>query len=73
VEVGNVLEQLRPVAAHLIDSPERTGGVHRLLASVILVEAGEHALQIVRVLRSRQALDYGPWVIYIHCRRRLAA
>jgi hypothetical protein len=57
VEVGDRREQRRPVLAHLLAPPERARRVRRLLAPVVLVEACDHRVDVVRVLRLREALD----------------
>ena len=64
VEVGDAFEQRRPVGAHLGASVEGPGRKQRLLAEVVLVEAGEHPFQVVRVLRSGQPLHQGARVTH---------
>ena len=41
---------------------EGPGRKQRLLAAVVLVEAGEHSFEVVRVLRSGQPVHHGPRV-----------
>jgi len=64
VEVRDRLEQRRPVAADLVDPLERPGREQRLLAAVVLVEAGEHRLEVVRVLRCGQPVQHRPRVAH---------
>src|SRR3954470_14736982 len=64
MKVGDVLEQCGPVRAHLLDPLKCTRGEQRLLAAVVLVEAGEHALEVVSVLRSGQPVYHGARVAH---------
>jgi hypothetical protein len=63
-KVRDRAEQRRPIRAHLVDSLESAWRMQRLLAAVVLVEAGKHAFEVVRVLRSRQPVDHGPRVCH---------
>src|SRR4051794_40330265 len=50
--------------AHLADSLKRAGRRLRLLAPMILVEAGEHPIEVVRGLRTGQPVDRGAGVAH---------
>ena len=63
-KVRDRAEQRRPIRAHLVDSLESACRMQGLLAAVVLVEAGKHAFEVVRVLRSRQPVDHGPRVCH---------
>ena len=71
VEVRDRAQQRAPVGAHLVDAGERARREQRLLAAVVRVEAGEHALEVVRVLRSGQTFDQGARVAHGASLRRL--
>jgi hypothetical protein len=48
-KVGDAVVQLRPVLPHLLAPGEGSGGMHRLLASVVLTEAGNVRLEVMGV------------------------
>ena len=52
-------QQRGPVRAHLADSLKCSGRKLRLLAPIVLVEAGEHPFEVMRVLRSGQPVHQG--------------
>jgi peroxiredoxin family protein len=64
VEVRYGVQKRGPVGAHLGDPLEGPDRKLRLLAPIVLVEAGEHPFEVVRVLRSGQAVDHGARVAH---------
>ena len=64
MEVRDGVQQRGPVRAHLADSLKRPGRKLRLLAPIVLVEAGEHPFEVVRVLRSGQPVHQGARVAH---------
>src|SRR3954453_19752283 len=71
-EVRDGVQQGGPVRAHLANSLKRAGRKLRLLAPIVLVEAGEHPLEVVRVLRGGQAVHHRPGVAHWASIRRAA-
>ena len=74
VKVRYGVQKRGPVGTHLVDPLKRPGRKQRLLASIVLVKAGEHPFEVVRVLRGGQPVHQGARAAHQpSIRRRLAA
>jgi hypothetical protein len=58
LEVGNAGKDLGPVLAGLLAAHECPVGMHRLLAAVVRVKAGDEGVQVVVVLGVAESLKH---------------